>query len=187
MAMEFTLAAVGASALTEGIRFLYAQAGDVLKRWRERRDRREAAGEARPDSQVAVPQPVVLAGDLGPVSIDYAAVERLEDDLKLLRARLLEYIEGEPVDPADEQLVRSVDGLRRVMEAVWHQRITFQGEQRPPSGALAEGEVDVETVRGYVAGLRIGTMTRGHARGSVHATTVDEDAEAVGLDIDHLG
>ena len=37
VADPFTLAAVGAVAITEGIKFLYGQAGEVLKRWRERK------------------------------------------------------------------------------------------------------------------------------------------------------
>ena len=37
MADPFTLGAVGAVVLTEGIKFLYGQAGEALKRWRERK------------------------------------------------------------------------------------------------------------------------------------------------------
>jgi len=32
-------AVIGSAALTEGIKFLYRQAGEILKRWRERRDK----------------------------------------------------------------------------------------------------------------------------------------------------
>jgi len=33
-----TISAIGAVAITEGIKFLYGQAGELLKRWRERKD-----------------------------------------------------------------------------------------------------------------------------------------------------
>ena len=40
MVDPLTLSTIGAVALTEGIKFLYEQAGEVLKRWRERKDAR---------------------------------------------------------------------------------------------------------------------------------------------------
>lgn len=38
MPEPLTLAAVGGAVLAEGIRFLYGQATEAVKRWRERRD-----------------------------------------------------------------------------------------------------------------------------------------------------
>ena len=38
-----TLAAVGGFALTEGIKFLYGQAGEALKHWQERKKAKAAA------------------------------------------------------------------------------------------------------------------------------------------------
>ena len=45
MSDPFTLSSLGAVAITEGIKFLYAQAGQVLKRWREKREQQEADGK----------------------------------------------------------------------------------------------------------------------------------------------
>jgi hypothetical protein len=36
--VTLTAASIGAVALTEGIKFLYGQAGELLKRWRERKE-----------------------------------------------------------------------------------------------------------------------------------------------------
>lgn len=38
MVDPLTISAIGAVAITEGIKFLYGQAGEILKRWRERKD-----------------------------------------------------------------------------------------------------------------------------------------------------
>ena len=47
MSEPLTLTGVGVVVLTEGIKFLYAQAGESLKRWRERnRDAKTAAAGA---------------------------------------------------------------------------------------------------------------------------------------------
>jgi hypothetical protein len=36
--VTITLAVVGTAALKEGVKFLYGQAGELLKRWREKRE-----------------------------------------------------------------------------------------------------------------------------------------------------
>lgn len=185
--MELTLTGVGAAILTEGIKFLYGQAGEVLKRWRERGDTAAGETDARTTAPIAVEAPTLLEGELERVEIDFDAVGSLEQELKGLRAALLEYAEGEPVDPGDQDVVRTADALRRILEVIYGQRITFKGEERAPSGPVAEGEIDVESVRGYAAGLRVGTMTGGHARGNMKANTVERDAEGIGLDVKRLG
>jgi len=46
-------AAIGAAALTEGIKFLYGQAGEILKRWRERKDKAAQESTAQADQTEA--------------------------------------------------------------------------------------------------------------------------------------
>ena len=50
MADPFTLAAVGAVAITEGIKFLYGQAGDVIKWWHQRKAAGKSASAEPVDS-----------------------------------------------------------------------------------------------------------------------------------------
>nr|WP_052478812.1 hypothetical protein [Kibdelosporangium sp. MJ126-NF4]CEL20764.1 hypothetical protein [Kibdelosporangium sp. MJ126-NF4]CTQ89677.1 hypothetical protein [Kibdelosporangium sp. MJ126-NF4] len=173
-----TLSVLGGAALTEGIKFLYGQATELLKRRRERKD-------AKAELPAETP---ALEGELRqPLQVDPAALERLEPDLRELRRGLQDYVdELEPVDSSDERLLETADAVRQILEAVYGQRITFRGEQRPASGPLAEGRVDVGTVSGYVAGVRAKTAT-GTVRGMVNVNEVTSGGEVVGVDIDHLG
>ncbi len=201
MADPLTLAAVGAVALTEGIKFLYGQAGEALKRWQERKKANATATEssaaAEPTAtttEPAVAEPVqvelpsnVFDGQLKDPRLHLEAVERLEQDLRDLRAAVADYAQGiDDVDPNDEQLLQKVDALRQAMEAVYGQRIAFKGEPGPPSGAEIVGEAKVGEVLGYVAGLRAKRIVSGSVRGRVEADKVGPEGEAVGLEVDTI-
>jgi hypothetical protein len=185
MADPLTLTAVGAVALTEGIKFLYQQAGEALKRWRERK----AAGQSTAVESVEVQLPSgAFAGELERPQLHLEAVERLEQDLRDLRAAVADYAQGiDDVDPGNEQLLQTADALRQAMEAVYGQRITFRGEPRSPSGPLAVGEANVDEVRGYVGGLRARKIISGSAAGRVAAKRVESGGQAIGLDVGTIG
>ncbi len=157
-----TAAAIGAAVLTEGIKFLYAQAGEVLKRWRERRD--GASGDADSPEVIPVTAPAkVFDGDLRDLEIDLERVAPVEARLRDLRRNLGDYADGvDEVDAKDVSLLAKVDALRTLLETLSRQHITFQGEQRPPSGApLVIGRVDVE---GSIADRGDGRRLGGHRR-----------------------
>lgn len=171
-----TLAALSAVALTEGVKFLYGQAGEVLKRRRER----EAAE--------AVALPDVFESPPGPLRIDRERADALEPELRELRQALSEFGQGiDEIDPGDQDVIRLVDALRRTLEAVFSQPIVFQGEHRPSAGVQVTGEATVETVRGYVAGIRARRLRSGQAAGRVRAATVEGQGQAVGLDAGTVG
>jgi hypothetical protein len=180
-----TLSAVAGVALVKGIEFLYTQAGVLLER---RRERRAAAKEGRATETESEPVPIeapdVLEGELGPVAIDDDELERRATELGVLQAALRDYAEGldEPT-PGDAELLRQVDALRLALEAIYQQRITFKGEERPPSGPILKGDVWAETVRGDAAGLRLGELVPGlRATGTGKATTVEEGGKLTGLE-----
>ncbi|MFI9007540.1 hypothetical protein ACIGNX_09955 [Actinosynnema sp. NPDC053489] len=181
MADPLTLSVLGAAALTEGVKFLYGQATELLKRRRERRD------EAIEVSPGAVPE---LEGGLRlPLRADDAVLERVEPDLRELRRRLQDYADGvEAVASGDRELLESADAVRRLLEAVYGQRITFRGERRETSGPVVEGEIDVESVAGYAAAVRARAVTGGATvRAAVRVTEVGENAEVIGVDVDRIG
>jgi transcriptional regulator with XRE-family HTH domain len=184
----FTLGALGAVALTEGVKFLYGQAGEILKR---RRERKKAAEEGRDEGEpepLPIEDPGILEGELEPAVIDFEAVDRLEEDLKVFSQQLGNYASGiEEVDPSDEELLHAADALRRALEAIYQQRITFQGEERPPSGPLVEGRVDVEEVAGYTAGVRAEAIESGRVTGELKAKRVEPGGEAIGVDAKRIG
>jgi hypothetical protein len=173
MADPLTLSVLGATALTEGIKFVYNQATELLKR------RREKAAE--------VPDAPALEGQLAPLDPDPAVLDRVEPDLRELRKVLQDYVdEIEPISTQDERLLETTDAVRRLLEAVYRQRITFRGEQRPASGPVVEGSVEVAAVSGYVAGVRARVVGgSAHVRGAIRADEVS--GTAVGVDLDRIG
>jgi hypothetical protein len=169
-----TLSVLGGVALSEGVKFLYGQATELLKRRRERK-------AEQVDEPVEVP---ALEGELEqPLQADEAALERLEPDLRALRKELHDYVDGlEPIDAGDRRLLETADAVRQALEAVYGQRITFRGEQRPSSGPVVEGRVNVTTVAGYVAGVRARTAS-GVMRGDISADEVTSTGQAIGVDL----
>ena len=185
MADPLTLTAVGAVVLTEGIKFLYQQAGEVLKRWRERKDAGKSA--TTEPAEVELPS-TAFDGQLERPQVNLEAVERLEQDLRDLRAAVADYAQGiDNVDPRNEQLLQTTDALRHAMEAVYGQRITFLGEPRAASGPSAVGEANVDEVLGYVAGLRASKIVGGSVTGRVTAKRVEAGGQAIGLDVGTIG
>jgi hypothetical protein len=91
------------------------------------------------------------------------------------------------VDPGDRRLLELVDGLRRVLEAVYGQRLTFKGEARPPSGPVVVGEAKAGEVSGYVAGLRARRILGGEVVGRAEAGDVGPGGQVIGAEVDTIG
>jgi hypothetical protein len=172
-----SLAVVGAAVLTEGVKFLYAQAGAAIQRWREKRD-----------EPVPIAPDAPIEGELRPAKLDAAAMEQLEGDISTLRKALGPYVDDvdpNPVDPKDLALVEVAEGLRRSLEAVLGQRIRFTGEGEP-SGPLIEGTVNADDVAGYVAGVRGRALSSdGTIIGRVTVKKVEAGGQAIGVDLDN--
>ena len=189
MSDPITLSALGAVALTEGIKFLYSQAGEVLKRWKERKDKTaETTSQPTQTVPAELKLPPVFERQLSAPQIHFEAVERLAEQLRELRKDLSDYADGiETVDVTDENLLRRIDELRQILEGVYQQRFTFKGEQRPQSGPIVKGELDVNKIAGYAAAVRAGVITDGEVSGKVKAQYVESTGEIVGVDVDKIG
>ncbi|MFE3525064.1 hypothetical protein ACFXOD_26200 [Streptomyces sp. NPDC059161] len=169
MSDELSLAALTATALTEGVKFLYDQAGALLRR------RRDRAAEESSLTPAAVTEPHQL-----PVA-DPAQVERFESELRALRADLHEYVSGvDPVTTTDEQLLRRANALRRVLEVIHGTPLLFAGE--PRESGVVRGRVTAEEVAGYVAAVRA-ERASGTIEGDVRVGRVESGGEAVGVDL----
>jgi hypothetical protein len=187
MVEPITLAAVGSVAITEGIKFLYNQGGELLKRWRARSDKRAESetAQAPAEEPVQLNLPAAFEGDSREAKIHFEALDQVEEQLRGIRKDLSEYAEGiEPVDSKDEDLLKKVDALRQLIEAVYQQRLTFKGEQRG-LGPTVEGNIDVKRVVGYSAAVRAGQVRSGVVTGNAKADQVD--GTLVGVDIDTIG
>jgi hypothetical protein len=171
MVDPLSLTAVGAIALTEGVKFLYAQAGELLKYRRERKQ----APELRPPADV-------LAGSVEPAPPNDERLEELAPALADGWNALATYAQGiEEIDPSDPELRRRVDDLRRALEVVYGQRITFQGETRPPSGPLIENEV--RAGQAEILNSRVGVVETAHGGMSVKQGTDVTGAKIEGSDV----
>ncbi|MEU2453344.1 hypothetical protein ABZ605_25100 [Streptomyces sp. NPDC012765] len=186
MSVELPLAAVTATVLTEGVRFLYEQAGALLARRRERAAEvgaaeEDAAGERA--AEESSPTPPVVAEPRELPAADPVLVERFEAELRGLRADLHEYASGvDPVTTTDRELLVRVDALRRVLEAIHGTPLLFTGEPAAPQApTVVRGRVDTDEVAGYVAAVRAERPT-GTIEGHVRARRVEQGGEAVGVD-----
>lgn len=180
MADPFSLGALGAVALTEGIKFLYDQAKELLKSWRERREDAEASVE------VPARRSEVLDASLAPARVPFAVLEEHAAALTALRRGLIEYAEeGRPVDPADQSLLETTEALRSLLELAYGQRITFRGEQREHTGTRVDSQVEAGVVRGRLAGVRAhGVVGDLDVVAKTRVDEVDSDGDVVGVDLD---
>jgi hypothetical protein len=184
MSDPFSAAAVGGVALAEGIKFLYGQAGEVLKRWRERRD----AGGPTAGRATLHPPAGLLEGTVEPVEPRDEYADRLAEELRQARQLLADYADGiEIPQPGNHLLLEQVSALRQLLEAVYGQRITFKGEQRPPSGPLVIGHIDVDEVIGDAAAVRARVINRGEIRASAKSRVVEAGGKLTGIEIDEIG
>ena len=143
--MDALLAGVASAALTEGVKFLYKQAGEILTSWRARR-RGEAANPPR-----ALPAPAsVTVGQAKPLAS--APNDRALEAMQAVKD-LTESIKDGEVDIADPAARQVIWDLRLMVEAALQAPIQFAGEPARPS-SVSDIEVVTGQVEGRVTGVR---------------------------------
>lgn len=189
MTDPFTATAIGAVVLAEGIKFLYAQAGELLKRWRDRKEKAAAAAVDTTPEKVDVPASAALQGQLASPEINYEFLAEVEDRLRADRKALNDYVDDTKTpNPGDRQLVARVDSIRTLLEGVYGQRITFVGEDRPTSGTpVALGMVRATIISGEATGFEADEIVSGSATGIVESGEIAEGGSATGLKVKKLG
>jgi hypothetical protein len=188
MVDPLSLGAIAGVAITEGIKFLYNQAGAVLTRRAERK-RAKKAGTAPPEEPIPVDTPNVVEGSLRPLTVDEQAADEHAEQLKVLRNALEDYALGWS-DPSDggPEMIRQTLALRDAIEDIVGQRITFRGEDRPPSGTpVVTGRLKADEIRGRAAGVDVGDMQAGEVHGELEAKHIGEGADAAGARIRNIG
>ena len=141
-----------------------------------------------PRKRALRPPQGVLEGTVEPVEPRDDHADLLEQELRETRRLLADYAEGiEVPEPGDHLVAEQADALRRLLEAVYGQRITFKGEHRLPSGPLVTGEIDVKQVAGDAAAVRAKVISSGEVRGTAKAERVEEGAKLSGVEADHIG
>lgn len=136
-----TLGVVVSWVTLEGIKFLYGQASELLKAWRQQRH----------DVPVAQSSALDRAPQQRPVNTAVLAQEA--DTLRGIVGTLAPYAEEmADITPGDAGLAERADQVRVILEAVYGQRFTFKGEQRDPTGTT----VTVHQALGRIAGVVVG-------------------------------
>lgn len=137
---------------------------------------------------IEIKLPDIFIGQLSAPKIHLDVVAQLEGELREIRKDLADYAEGiEQVDSQNMNLLVKIDALRQVMEAIFQQRITFRGEQRPESGPVVDGRIDVTEVAGYVAAVRARKIVSGSVTAEAKAERVDAGGQFIGVDVDTIG
>ncbi|MGH3797335.1 MAG: hypothetical protein ACRDSP_20875 [Pseudonocardiaceae bacterium] len=189
MADPITLAALGAVALSEGIKFLYGQASELLRARKERRLEAELGGKLPTAVQMSVPDSTPLDNGAVHFTADAQTLEEHHAKLAELAARLAPYAQDwTDIDPADVSILTATDQLRMLLEAVYGQRLTFQGEQREESGTRVDVRQLLGNIDGAVAGVRAKNIS-GEAQVSVSQTAegVGVDGKLTGIEADRIG
>lgn len=177
MADPVTFSVLGSWAALEGVRFLYGQAAEVVKAWRERRTQKSSA-----PLRVPIKASEALDGTPTDSVVDTAVLDREGVALTSLMGRLGPYAQDlADLDLDDTELAEQAGRLRAILEAVYGQHFTFRGEQRPSTGT----RVTVSQVLGQVAGTVLGAEAdvAPGAGVEVHqqATTVEQGGSVTGF------
>lgn len=143
--MEPILATLATTAVVEGVKFLYKEAGEVLSAWRKRRQDQNAAPPKvlEPPAEVTVGNASPLADPEGQSMVD--TLQELKD--------LAEQVKDGQLPPDSQEARAIVADLRELLEAILRAPITFAGES-PRTLRIADVKTTVEQVSGRVAGVR---------------------------------
>lgn len=165
MTDDLSLAGLGTAALTEGVKFLYQQASELLKRRRAKKD-----GSTDVPAVVEEPRSLPAADPDRVAAFEADLVELVEE----LRRRMPEH---GPASADDQQLLVVAEAVRRVLGAVYDTPIVFSGE-----AAGVHGAVDVDEVAGYVAAVRA-DLAAGKITGTARVRRVEAGGEVIGVDL----
>jgi hypothetical protein len=194
----------GTAALTEGIKFLYGQVTELLRRHREHTERAVESSdqltsgrEAQAGGSVALPgvSSGVLDGPLTETPVGSAELAEAAPQLAKVRTALADYADGVlHVTADDEALSDAAASARGLLEILYRQHLTLVGEKgRPVTGSpltademsrgqqaiIASGEAAIaaDTISGQAAttgGVNIG----GGVHGGVHMGGKPDDGPA---------
>ncbi|MCD7437853.1 hypothetical protein K4B79_06390 [Streptomyces lincolnensis] len=180
--IEGAIAGVVTTTLTEGVRFLYQQAQELISSWRR----------GRTAETTGTPPEGVFLGELRLVPDDPSVLDEHADAFVALLSTpgLVRVHVGESVDPEDEDQLRAVAELRALLERVSGRRITFAGEPgREPSGTtVVRGTATADVVHGRQAGVAADEIGAGaDVTGESSAKDVGPGGESYGVRARRIG
>jgi len=169
MADPLTLSVVGGWAALEGIKFLYGQAAEVLKGWRERRH----------DVPIQASEALDGVPEQRPLDAEVVAVEAKA--LGELAGGLAPYANGMlDIDLQDAALGERAGQVRAILEAIYGQRFTLRGEDRDPTGTRVRVDQVLGEVEGDVMGVEADSGAGADIGVRQSAQTVKKDGSITG-------
>jgi hypothetical protein len=163
------LSTLALAAITDGVKFLYAQAGEFLSAWRSRRQDTSAP----PPRVLKIPAGVAVTR---PRPLPDPPSEQTVGLLEELQ-RLVEPIQSGQIDATTPAARATIEQLRDVIEALLQTQIRLAGE---PPRPLKISDINVVThqVAGRVSGLRanLAKLPGGSEISDVHVQTGDVEA-----------
>ncbi len=163
---------VASSALPAIFTFFFQRVESLLSRSR-------AGGTSSPEAPPESPPQLVGTLQL-PLDADPGRLSSSTTALEALALSLALYERGSaPITSSDPLLLQTLGRVREVLENVYGQRFTFEGEQRAASGPVTEHRYD--RVSGEVVGLEAQETIRGQATSVIHAKSVERGAKVVGM------
>jgi hypothetical protein len=183
-----TLSVLTAAALTEGIKFLYGQAGELLKRRRERKDA-DRKGLQAPSLDVPIIENNIVAGQLTSIAVNQDILDQRGDQLETLSEKLGLYDRGVyAIDPTDDELIARAEALRGLLELAYGQRITLKGENREATGSSVNVDVIVRRVEGQLILAEVDHVGEGgHVVAEGNVDTVAQGATMIGFKAKSVG
>ena len=172
------LSTLAVAAITEGVKFLYGQAGEFLSAWRRRRQDKDAP----PPRALDAPEGVTVTR---PRPLPDPPSEQTVKLLEELR-QLAEPIQNGKIDATTPAAWATIEQLRDVIEAALQAPVRLAGE---PPRPLRVSDINVVTQRvaSRVTGLRadLAKLPGGSEISGVHVQTGDVEAggEVTGVDL----
>jgi hypothetical protein len=179
MVEPISLGVIGGVALTEGVKFLYSQVGDWLKRRRDLKNADSLKNENQ-TLPVTTTLPPALGGDRISSDVPFEYIDAKQSELVELRSALSNYAdetladETLEVDRTNVELLGIIDDLRKLAEEALGRRLTFVGEVgREPSGtAIVRGDVQVnEAIDANISGVDAEVVEGGSIHGTADVKT----------------
>lgn len=164
---------VATAALPATLTFLYQRLDHLLNR-----------RQSTPEEEVSIPPELVGELEL-PLQAEESTLEQHRFTLETLHDALDQYHSGKTsIDASDDRLLRQMGRLRRVLEDVYGQTLTFAGEQRPASGSHVQQKVNIVT--GEVRGMDAEEISDGSTV-SQEVETVEHDSIVIGMRARRIG
>lgn len=118
---------LGASFLTEGIKFLWDQAGKIINRYLEKKKFEKEKKTVNNQKLARIEDEPPKFMEISPVRIiDFARVENKLEELKELRKELFTYVSGDTeITPENKEMLAYADQLQQILSEIFAEDVNI--------------------------------------------------------------